>query len=302
MAVSRAAWVLLWALLSASVLAAGSLARAQAGAQPVPALESRVTDRVGILDAAARATLESRLAEFETRKGAQIAVLIVPSTAPEAIEAYAIRVVDAWKLGRRGVDDGALLLVATDDRAVRIEVGRGLEGALTDLTANRIIDELIVPRFRAGDFAGGIETGVDRMLRVVEGEPLPEPDRGWQGGKGGGLGDLLGMLFVVVLVVSAVLRAIFGRFVGSLVTGGLAGGVAWLVSGAVLAALGAGMFAFILALVLAVMPVGALAAHGRRGGHWGGGFGGGGFGGGGFGGGFGGGGGGFGGGGASGRW
>lgn len=277
----------------------GSLARAQEGLQPVPALESRVTDRVGVLDAAARSALESRLADFESRKGAQIAVLIISTTAPEAIEPYAIRVVDAWKLGRRGIDDGALLLVAIDDRAVRIEVGRGLEGALTDLTANRIIDELIVPRFRAGDFAGGIETGVDRILRVVDGEPLPEPDRGWQGGKGSGLGDLLGMLLVVVLVVSAVLRAIFGRLLGSLVTGGLAGGVAWWVSGAVLAAFGAAMVAFILALVLGVVPAGAMATRGRhgRGGYWGGGFGGGGFGGG-----FGGGGGGFGGGGASGRW
>lgn len=295
-------WRLTSALAWAGVLVACSFASdvsAQDAPRPVPELKARVTDEVGVLDVAARTALESRLADFETRKGAQIAVLIVPTTAPEAIEPYAIRVVDAWKLGRRGVDDGALLLVATQDRTVRIEVGRGLEGALTDLTANRIIDELIVPRFRAGDFAGGIETGVDRMLRVVDGEPLPVPDRGGSEGEGRSTGDLFGLVLILVFVVSAVLRAIFGRLVGSLVTGGLAGGVAWLVSGALLAAVGAAALAFMLALVLGVLPASALASHGRfgRGGAWGGGFGGG-FGGGGFGGG----GGGFGGGGASGRW
>lgn len=286
------------ALLALALLAsAAPTARTQEGLQPIPALETPVTDRVGLLDAATRASLEARLTEFETRKGSQIAVLIVPSTAPEAIEQYSIRVVDAWKLGRKGVDDGALLLVASEDRAVRIEVGRGLEGALTDLTANRIIDEIIVPQFRSGDFAAGIAAGLDRMIRVVDGEPLPEPEPGWSDKSGGSFGDLVGLLFFVVLAVSAMLRAILGRFLGSLATGSVIGTVAWFVSGTLLASVGAGVLAFIFALVLGFVPASALSSRGRRGGfgsgHWGGGFGGGGFGGGG---------GGFGGGGASGRW
>ncbi|MFZ9708705.1 MAG: TPM domain-containing protein [Steroidobacteraceae bacterium] len=286
------------ALLALALLvSAAPTARTQEGLQPIPALETRVTDRVGLLDAATRASLEARLTEFETRKGSQIAVLIVPSTAPEAIEQYSIRVVDAWKLGRKGVDDGALLLVASEDRAVRIEVGRGLEGALTDLTANRIIDEIIVPQFRSGDFAAGIAAGLDRMIRVVDGEPLPEPEPGWSDKSGGSFGDLVGLLFFVVLAVSAMLRAILGRFLGSLATGSVIGTVAWFVSGTLLASVGAGVLAFIFALVLGFVPASALSSRGRRGGfgsgHWGGGFGGGGFGGGG---------GGFGGGGASGRW
>lgn len=281
-------------LLALTLLAsAPPTARTQQGLQPIPALQARVTDRVGLLDASARAALEARLTDFETRKGSQIAVLIVPSTEPEAIEQYSIRVVDAWKLGRRGIDDGALLLVASEDRAVRIEVGRGLEGALTDLAANRIIDEIIVPQFRSGDFAGGIIAGVDRMIRVVDGEPLPEPEPGWSDKSGGSPGDLIGLLFFVVLAVSAMLRAILGRFLGSLATGSVIGAVAWFASGTLLAAIGAGVLAFIFALVLGFVPASALSSRGRRGGfgsgHWGGG-------------GFGGGGGGFGGGGASGRW
>ncbi len=144
-----------------------------AALQPIPPLAARVTDLTGTLTAAERAQLEARLAEFEARKGAQIAVLIVPTTQPEEIEQYSIRVVDAWKLGREKPDDGALLLVAKEDRTLRIEVGRGLEGALTDLVSKRIIADTITPQFRQGDFAGGIDAGVEQMIRVVDGEPLP---------------------------------------------------------------------------------------------------------------------------------
>ena len=181
--------------------------------QPIPPLASRVTDLTGSLTSAERTSLESQLADFEARKGAQIAVLIVSTTQPEEIEQYSIRVVDAWKLGREEPDDGALLLVAMEDRALRIEVGRGLEGALTDLVANRIIDETITPRFREGDFAGGIAAGVDRMIAVVDGEPLPEPEQHWDGHQG--LGGILPILFFVVFVASTILRAIFGRALGS---------------------------------------------------------------------------------------
>jgi len=147
------------------------------GLQGIPTLERRVTDAADILPAAEEAALEEKLAAFEARKGTQIAVLTVATTAPEEIEQYSIRVVDAWKLGRKGVDDGALLIVAVADRRLRIEVGRGLEGALTDLVSNRIIDETITPLFRAGDYAGGVNAGVDRMIAVVDGEPLPEPEQ-----------------------------------------------------------------------------------------------------------------------------
>ncbi len=265
--------------------------------QPIPPLEARVTDRTGTLTTAQRSGLEEKLAAFEARKGAQLAVLVVPTTQPEAIEQYSIRVVDAWKLGREAPDDGALLLVAIEDRALRIEVGRGLEGALTDLVANRIIDETITPRFREGDFAGGIEAGVDRMISVIDGEPLPEPEQHWDGPQG--LGGMLPVLFMIVFVGSAVLRAIFGRALGSVATGGVTGGLAWLVTQALGLSMGVGIIGFVLSLALGFGGGGRWASGPRHGGWTTGGWGGGGSRGGG---GFGGGGGSFGGGGASGRW
>ena len=271
------------------------------GLQPIPSLERRVTDSADVLSAAQEAALEEKLAAFEARKGAQIAVLAVASTAPEEIEQYSIRVVDAWKLGRKGVDDGALLIVAVDDKRLRIEVGRGLEGVLTDLTSNRIIQETITPLFRGGDYAGGINAGVDRMISVVDGEPLPEPEQQWQGGKEGGLENILGLIFVLAIVLSAILRKILGRILGAVTTGGVLGALGLLMTGAIGMAFLAGVVGLVVALAGGV-PTGRFASHGRRG-RWDGGFGGGGFGGGGFGGGgFGGLGGGFGGGGASGRW
>lgn len=264
----------------------------------VPALSGRIVDQVGLLDAATRAQLERQLAEFEQRKGAQIAVLIVGSTAPEEIEQYAIRVVDAWALGRKGVDDGALLLVASDDRRLRIEVGRGLEGALTDLTANRIIVEIIRPRFAQGDYAGGISEGLARMIGVIEGEPLPQPAGRSAGGAATDNGDLAGLLILAALFVSMLLVSMFGRLFGALLAGSLAGAGTFLFVGSVLAALGSLLAVFVIALVLGSQGVGAVLGGLGRGRRGGGGFGGGGFGGGGFRGG----GGGFGGGGASGRW
>lgn len=280
---------------------------AQQGLQPVPSLERRVTDLAGVLSSSEQTTLEEKLAAFETRKGAQVAVLIVSTTQPEEIEQYSIRVVDAWKLGRKSIDDGALLIVAVEDRRLRIEVGRGLEGALTDLASNRIIQETITPRFREGDYAGGIGAGVDRMIGVIDGEPLPEPKVAWEEGKGGGFGEIFGFLFVLSVFISALLHKMLGRFFGSMVTGGVAGGLALLITGAVGLALLAAFASFFVALIFGGSSASGLVTRGGR--HhrgrddgWGGGFGGGGFGGGGFGGGFGGGGGGFGGGGASGRW
>src|SRR5438105_12230456 len=147
----------------------------------VPPLSGRVVDQTGTLAAGDIASLTQTLKDLETRKGSQIAVLIVPTTDGEAIEQFSLRVAEAWKIGRKKVDDGALLVIAKNDRHLRIEVGYGLEGALTDVTSKRIIDEEITPKFKSGDFAGGISAGVNRMIRVIDGEKLPaaEPPH-WQ--------------------------------------------------------------------------------------------------------------------------
>jgi uncharacterized protein len=287
-------------LLLAFVLALPAQAQSP---QPVPQLASRVTDLTGTLTAAQQAEIEQKLAAFEQRKGAQVALLIVPTTAPEAIEQYSIRVVEAWKLGREASDDGALLLVALQDRQLRIETGRGLEGVLPDVIARRIIDDTIKPLFRQGDIFGGVSAGLAQIMKVVDGEALPPPDRKWRRPVDR-LGGLLPALFFGVLIGGAVLRAVLGRTLGALATGGLAGGVVWLISQmlgiAIIAAVVAGLVSLFAGIVSSV-------GGGRRGGRGGGlgglggglgGFGGGGFGGGGFRGG----GGSFGGGGASGRW
>ncbi|HEY4971317.1 MAG TPA: YgcG family protein [Steroidobacteraceae bacterium] len=280
-----------------ALLLAALLARAEVA---VPPLTARVTDLTGTLSGGAVTRIETKLADLEAKKGSQIAVLIVPTTQPEEIEQFGIRVEDAWKLGRKGVDDGVILIVAKNDRRVRIEVGRGLEGALPDAVANRIITETITPHFKLGDYDGGVEAGVDQMISVVNGEPLPEPDRKWE--RHSGLGHFLPLLLVVVFVVSGVLRAMFGRLLGSVATGGLTGGIAWLLSHFLPIGVGAGIVAFLFAMLAGSSSRGWSAGSG-----WGGGFGGGlggGFGGGGFGGGggFSGGGGGGAGGGASGSW
>lgn len=290
------------AALGVLLLLTVMLARADVA---VPPLSARVIDLTGTLSGDAVNRLEGELAAFEAKKGSQIAVLIVPTTQPEDIEQYGIRVADAWQLGRKGIDDGAILLVAKNDRAVRIEVGRGLEGALPDVTANRILTEIITPHFKTGDYDGGVQAGIDRMLAVVNGEPLPEPDRKWE--RHTDVGNLLPLLLVVVFVVSGVLRSLLGRLLGALATGGLAGFIAWLLSHLLPIGVGAGVLGFLFALL-----VGSSRGWSTGGGGWGGGFGGfggglGGFGGrggggGGGGGGFSGGGGGFNGGGASGSW
>jgi len=259
---------------------------------PVPPLKARVTDLTDSLSVEQRRALEEKLANFEARKGSQIAVLIVATTHPETIEQYSIRAAEQWKLGRKGVDDGALLLVAKDDKAVRIEVGYGLEGVLPDAIADRIIEEIIVPRFRSGDLYGGIDAGVDAIIKVVEGEPLPPPpdQRRTRGDS-----DSVLWLFLfglpVVVVVANVLRAMLGRMPAALVVGGAVGFIVWVVMSSVAAAVVGGLVAFFLTL---------LGGAGLLGGGWGGGWGG--WGGGGSGSDYSGGGGSFGGGGASGRW
>jgi uncharacterized protein len=273
--------------------------------QQVPPYEARVTDLTGTLTAGQQAELEQTLTAFEQRKGAQIALLIVPTTRPEAIEQYSIRVAEAWKLGRAGTDDGVLLLVALQDRELKMEVGYGLEGALPDSIAWRIINDTIKPLFQQNNYFGGISAGLQQIMKVVDGEPLPPPDRQWRRPVDK-LRGLLPVLFLGVLIGGAVLRAFLGRTLGALATGGLAGVAVWLLSQllgiAIVAGLLAGVFSLFAGIASSVRS-GRGGGWGGWGGGFGGGLGGGGFGGGLGGGGFrGGGGGGFGGGGASGRW
>lgn len=277
---------------------------------PVPSLSSRVTDLTGTLSATQKNQLEQRLAAFEEAKGAQIAVLLVPSTQPESIEQYSIRVVEEWKLGRADVDDGVLFLVAKNDRRMRIEVGYGLEGALPDITAKRIISDVVAPEFRSGDFAGGINAGVDGIIAAVQGEPLPEPDHKGGSSVGSELANLavFGGVFQMGALLVAFLGSMFlhGRSAASRVRiAAIAGGVVLVIGIFVSGFFSALILGVIVFAFLAVERKGGRSSSGAYvgGGGFSGGFGGGSFGGGGFGGGgFGGGGGGFGGGGASGGW
>jgi uncharacterized protein len=253
------------------------LAWAQA---PVPALKTRVTDLTGTLDAAARQALETRLAQLEKARGAQLAVLLVSTTRPESVEQYALRVAETWKLGRKGVDDGVLLLVAKDDRTLRIEVGYGLEGAIPDAMAKRVIEEVIVPRFKQGDFSGGIDAGVNALVRLIEGESLPPKKAA---ASGASVEDALSMAMVFIFVVGGILRALFGALVGAALAGGVAFLGGWLLLG------GPGLAAVVGVVVFFLTLIGISSVVGGGGGGGGGG-------------GFSGGGGGFGGGGASGRW
>jgi len=279
-----------------------------AAQQPVPRLTGRVVDATSTLTANERAALEQKLAALEQRKGSQVAVLMVKSTQPEAIEQFSLRVAEAWKIGRGNrTDDGIVVVVAKDDRRIRIEVGYGLEGAVPDALAKRIIAEQMTPHFRDGDYAGGLNAGVDALAKLIDGEPLPPPaaqparDRGDRDNGGNGFGSFFGILFVLAVFVAPVLRRTFGGLFGGVLIGGIAGFIVWVVSGVLLLAVGLGFVAFMLT---AAGIVGGPGRWSSGGGYWGGrgGFGGfgGGFGGGG--GGFSGGGGRFGGGGASGGW
>ena len=260
--------------------------------KPVPALTARVTDQTGTFSREQRTQLEAKLATFESEKGSQIVVLVVPTVKPEAIEQYAIRAAESWKLGRKSVDDGALLIVAKADKALRIEVGYGLEGALTDAASKRIISEIIVPHFKQGDYFSGIDAGTDAMIKIVRGESLPAP-RSSSGGASGGIGDIDSLLpigFVLVFVVGGILRAIFGRFLAAVIVGGIAGLIAWTLVASMIVGGIVSVIAFVVSLFAGL--------SGGRGGFSVGGFSSGGGGGGGFSGG----GGSFGGGGASGNW
>ncbi len=265
---------------------------AQAALVAIPELKSRVTDLTGTLSSSEQAQLEQKLAAFEAKKGSQIAVLIVPTTEPEDISQYSIRVAEKWKLGRAKPDDGLLVLVAKNDHKLRIEVGYGLEGAIPDLTAKRVISEIIAPKFKQGDFVGGLDAGLDKLIGLVDGEALPAPQAAPASGMH--VMDMLPMLLFGGLITGMMLRGMFGTFFGSALNGGLMGGVVWLLGVALGSAAILGVIAFFITMMLGARGINGYHNVGGYSGGLGGGLSGGDV--------FSGGGGGFGGGGASGDW
>jgi uncharacterized protein len=246
------------------------LAWAQA-VQPVPELTARVIDQTGTLDDIQRKGLEDKLEAFEKTKGTQIAVLMVATTQPEDIAAYANRVANVWKIGRKQVGDGVLVVVAKNDRKVRIEVAKTLEGAVPDLAAKQVIDEAITPRFRQGDFAGGLQAAADQLIARINGEPLPEPEKpaSPSGGSrnfdsGFDWTDLAVFVFFVIPIAGRILRGIFGRKLGALIAGGGVGALAFLATSSMVVAVIASVVGLVLSLVGGFLPVGGM----RRGGGW----------------------------------
>jgi uncharacterized protein len=261
----RARTLAIAAFLLGLALAFGAAAQDLAA---IPPLKARVTDLTGTLSAAQVATLENSLAAFEQKKGSQIAVLLVPTTKPEAIEQYGIRVAEQWKVGRKGVDDGVIIVVAKDDHRLRIEVGYGLEGAIPDIKAKRVIREVMAPHFVDGDFYGGLQAGTQALMKLIEGEDLP-PAAAPRAPPGGGAVDYestLVLLLVVTIILAGVLTRLFGRFFGSVLTGGAAGIIAWIVAGVLAIGIVAAVLAFIFALAFGGTGLGATRSH--RGG-WG---------------------------------
>jgi len=258
---------------------------------PLPPLAARVTDLTATLAAGQVAALDESLAAIEREKGAQVAILLLPTTQPETIEDFGVRLAEAWKVGRRGVNDGVIVIVAKNDRKMRIEVGYGLEGAIPDAVAKRIVAETMAPRFRQGDFAGGLDAAVAALGGLIRGEALPAPAAAAGGASGShGASDQDGVVVMLFLVVglAAVLRAILGLF-GSLAASAVAGWLAWSVFASWIAVAIAAVAAFLFSFARGSGGGGGISSGG---GSWSGGGSGG----------FSGGGGSFGGGGASGDW
>ncbi len=279
-------WRALRTALLALLLGAAGLPLHAQDVQPVPALSARVIDTTGTLPAAERDALEQRLASFEAQAGPQIVLLMVASTAPEDIAAYAQRVADTWKIGRRDVGDGVLVVVARNDRRVRIEVAKALEGAIPDLAARQIIDQAMRTPFREGRYGDGLMAAVERLEARIQGEHLPPPPaRGsGSGNPGGGVGleALAVFFFVAVAVVGRVLTAVVGRKLGSVLAAGVAGGAGWWITSSVLIGIGAAVAALVLVGILGIGSVARRLGRSRslphiggwNGGGWGGGGGG----------------------------
>lgn len=238
----------------------------------IPALQTRVTDLTQTLTQEQQSQLEAKIKAFELQKGSQIAVLIVPSTKPEEIEQYSIRVVEAWKLGREKQDDGLLILVAKNDRKMRIEVGRGLEGAIPDLIAKRVISEVMAPSFKQSDFYGGINNATDKLMGLISGEKLPPPPK-QNHASNMSFENSLALFVISCMVLGAFLSSIFGRFFGAGATAGVVGGGYWLFAGILGMSLFLGVAAFVFTLVMPYLFDGSRGA-GRysSGGYGGGGF------------------------------
>ena len=279
---SQSVWLVKWIrmllALCAGLLLMHSLTQAQ---QAIPALTAHVIDHSATLDAAQLEQLEAKLAAFERSHGAQIVLLLVPTTQPEDIASYTQRVADSWKIGRKGIGDGLLLVVAKSDRKVRMEVAKALEGAIPDLASKRVIDEAITPRFRQGDFAGGLEAASEQIMALISAEALPEPAR-TSVLKGVRVGfdwiDLAVFIFFAVPVVAGVARRVMGTRLGSLVTGGAVGVIALLITSSLviagLAALAAMLFALLSSAARGLSGVAwGSGHHGGWGGGGGGGFG-----------------------------
>jgi uncharacterized protein len=238
------------------------------GVQPVPALTAHVMDSTGTLDAAQRSALEAKLTAFEQSRGAQVVVLIVPTTQPEDIAAYAQRVGDTWKIGRKSIGDGLLLVVAKNDRKVRIETTKALEGAIPDLAARQVIDTAITPRFKQGDYAGGLNAAADQLIALISGENLPKPEQG-SGTSGSNDGfewtDLAVFLFFAVPIAGRIAAGVLGRKFGSVATGGVVGVLAWVFTSSLIVA---GLAVLVGTVFALVASLGALGRGGRSSGGW----------------------------------
>lgn len=264
----------LLALCTLLFFVVGSLqsANVQAELIAIPVLKTRVTDLTQTLSVEQQSQLETKLANFEQQKGSQIAVLIIPTTQPEDIAQYSIRVAEAWKLGRKKQDDGILLLVAKNDRKMRIEVGYGLEGAIPDLIAKRIITEVMSPSFKQGDFYGGINNAVDKLIGLVNGENLPTPEA--KSHKASNFDNIFPLLLFGGLISGLFLRSILGNFMGSAVNGGLLGIAVWVLGLAIGGALVLGLLAFFFTMMMGTRNMNGFSNYPTMGGGLGGGFGG----------------------------
>lgn len=267
---------LMLALLIAVLLQGFSLASMAQGVQAVPTLTAHVMDSTGTLNVAQREALEAKLLAFEQARGAQVVMLLVPSTQPEDIAAYAQRVGDSWKIGRKHIGDGLLLVVAKDDRKVRIETTKALEGAIPDLAARQIIDSAITPRFKQGDFAGGLDAAADQIMARISGENLPAPARSGTGhGDADGFDwtDLAIFLFFAVPIGGRLMAGVLGRKAGSIATGGVVGVLAWVFTSSLLIAGLATLIGLLFALFASLGSLGRGASSsgwGGGAGSWGG--------------------------------
>ncbi len=277
----RSAGLALWlgvamggALGGALGLSAGSASAQTAALADIPPLAGRVNDSTLTLGSEARINLEAKLASFEQRKGSQIVVLVVASTQPEDVASYAFRAASRYKIGRKGVGDGILVVVATGDKRARIEVAKALEGAVPDLAARQVVQETMGPLFKTGDYAGGLNAGLDQLIGLVDGEALPPPKpKGGGSGSGQVLAGLLGgfdwqdlaiFMFVAVFFGGSVLRSVFGRGFGSLLTAGAAGGVGYFLTTSLVIAGVAGVIAMLISLFSALGSAFRCCPPGRR--------------------------------------